>query len=536
MIRSTVGKQSVKIHSAILWARCPGLRSIIEDLWVERRGSADEEINANNRGMEISLEASDAVLAALHQYILTGILSPLPLEGADNSSSKISDAALGADFLELSKVACELEMADLELAIARHICQLLYWSKAESVQGLEDIRNEEELEVDERNALQRLERCMSFAEKWGLTVLSKFLATVQYYMSVETSMVSGDYDEENNKSCMVLTDTCFTPMKFRRTTTTAPTDSPKRQSMFNDDFIMLPSPTRAAGNSHRNSRSREVNGSHGSSSVQDDLHEQVIASLEEVSFAISEGRNPRTTTTKQGQPASEHVRNVENKELQDDLALDSYLDAYKDQYISRGTKDSLMHQEPSIPRYTSTEGHPESSRNLKNPVAGKALRSSASKQPLVNDKKSSQGSRSSGVPPRKVSSAPLRKQKGHGGMYELLIAAGSNMASYEEYANEESVDPSIGDYSQLYSDQARGNSGYDKDTFDDNINNLENHSDSDYSDSLAQPAYMPSITPGKVPKGVPSRSIASSSGGKVNKPIPASIRLGEVLQLGFECI
>jgi hypothetical protein len=63
-LRAAGGRRAVKLHSAVLWARCPGLRGIVEDLWAERRGGR-EGGGDDNRGMEISLEVTLLLLLLL---------------------------------------------------------------------------------------------------------------------------------------------------------------------------------------------------------------------------------------------------------------------------------------------------------------------------------------------------------------------------------------------------------------------------------------------------------------------------------------
>ena len=127
-------------------------------------------------------------------------------------------------------------------------------------------------------------------------------------------------------------------------------------------------------------------------------------------------------------------------------------------------------------------------------------------------------------------------------MYELLIAAGAGIIEGDQNYNDAVTDPTLGDYSSLYTDLDRRK---DKPSHDSRHierradrydgDSSEGHDDnSDQDESPAQPAHVPSRTPGKVPKGGSSRgggAAASPAKGKANKPIPASSRLGIAILL-----
>lgn len=447
----------------------------------------------------------------------------------DDSDSEVS---LGADLLELVKVACELEMIDFELAVSRHICQLLYWNRStDGFHGADDTRNEEELSVDERLALQRLDSCMAYADKWGLALLSKFLATVQYYMSVETSMASGEMEDEHNKSSMVLADTCFTPMKFGRKSgrhpsspTTGPGSSPiaeHHHDLSADDIVMRSSPARP-------STTRSPRPGAGSSAVAastaDDLHQQVMNSLEEVSFAVNgDSRRPAANARSSGitstapAPATVHsskgsTRDPSPRHRHDDIPHNSYLDAYIEDRDDCGPGSAAASHEyqaeDSLGRYAGGEMD-ELEHYLDEPQQPQHAKSK-SKKPAAMDKKSkataplsrsaqkikpSGSSSSNAMRPKSV--VGNKKTKGHGGMYELLMAAEGGSFDSEAYLHEASSDPSMGDYSFLY---AAGGEPTGAAQYADAYRRGESSEPESGNESAEEqhPSYIPKRTPGKV--------------------------------------
>lgn len=54
------------MNSAVLCARCPALRNIITDFWIETQDTGG--------GLELSLESHEPVLACICRYIHTGLL------------------------------------------------------------------------------------------------------------------------------------------------------------------------------------------------------------------------------------------------------------------------------------------------------------------------------------------------------------------------------------------------------------------------------------------------------------------------------
>lgn len=82
--------RAYRLSSVVLWSRCPSLRAILADFWEETDGSG---------GLELSLDASEAVLACVCEYVHTNILLMPPL--------------LYPDQLDVIRVAQQLNMTGL---------------------------------------------------------------------------------------------------------------------------------------------------------------------------------------------------------------------------------------------------------------------------------------------------------------------------------------------------------------------------------------------------------------------------------------
>ena len=82
--------RAYRLCSAVLWSRCPSLRAILADFWEETDGSG---------GLELSLDASEEVLACVCEYVHTNILLMPPL--------------LYPDQLDVIRVAQQLNMSGL---------------------------------------------------------------------------------------------------------------------------------------------------------------------------------------------------------------------------------------------------------------------------------------------------------------------------------------------------------------------------------------------------------------------------------------
>lgn len=493
--------------------------------------------------MEIALEASDAVLNALHHYILTGILSPLPLRLSENLFEESEGgSALGEDLLELAKVSCELEMTDLELAVARQISQLLYWNKGDL--GTDDTRSDEEISVEEQIALQRLEACMLYCEKWGLDVLSKFLATVQYYLSVETSMASETPLDVNDK-IMILGDTGFVPMQFR-----ALNNVKEERNVF----FAADSPTKSRLDLEISSSGHEptavgLRTASRAKHTEDTLHEQVIASLEEISNVMSEpdrrysgmatkkqlgnahdSVEPDTSRPKTAPAISSNVRfRGGSEEGSDGLGhRDKSLTSYYDEGSEYLYSNTTEYNSRSNTIGRKVEKHDNRAPVTKAKAAAPA--NSKSKLPQRVNPTEAPGKRPGGIANRSGGVSQKKTNKGHGGMYGLLMSAANNgmLDNYELDAA--AVDNQYGDYSDLYREPKHG-APSDEDSTDgfgeENVSE-SGGSDTNYG-SRSKPAYVPSRTPGKVPTAAHPHARGNSSPVKatnVQKAVPAASRLG----------
>ena len=331
----------------------------------------------------------------LYKYLIVVVSSDEALE---------DESSLGCGLLELVKVACELEMSEFEMAICKQVCQLVYR------ENIGDQSSEADF-TEYKLSMQQLDDYLAYADKWGLQLLSKSLATVQYYMSVDKSGTSRDLNEEGDVSGIITGDTRFTPMKF----------SYQQKIGSHSD----------GGNDGLIDRNRRFGERSEEGLKHDDLHQQVLDSLEEVRDVVE---NSNGESRFYGGKSSNIERHFVESKFQDSSHnIESQWDI-DEHYSDVRYENSLL------------EDFPQSSKEK-------------AKSEGIDKKTNNRGPLKSSTPSnakiRNVTTGTKRKgNKGHGGMYGLLIAASEDGEVFDYDVNTTgkgiNIDSAIGDYSALY--------------------------------------------------------------------------------------
>lgn len=267
--RSTLGKAVVSFHPSVLWARCPGLRTVVEELWSYRKSTSQvsslaEPPQAQNwdKVMDVAIEATDVALTALSTYIHTGILAPVPARKEMNSDASSSSSSSTGDLLEIVKVATELGMDDLTHLASRRVVQELYTPRPNDEQSLGEATM-----IEEQLAMQRIDDCMHFGEAHGLEILLNYLSELRRYM------LAGQHSSDSKSTYSFTPITCTD-----RVSAEAHPISQKQQAG-------MPA---APSNFRRGAAEDEFY-----PGDDDQLHRQVAESLQEVSHMISRDNKDR---------------------------------------------------------------------------------------------------------------------------------------------------------------------------------------------------------------------------------------------------
>jgi len=175
-----------RLSSALLWARCPGMREVLSDFWDGYKQSD----RPPSGGLEVSVDASGEVLTLLVHYMHTGTVVPipsyLPVVETDYTQHDTECSSQAAVLLELCRVASELDMIHLETLSIESYCQLIHSSvgRGDSADdGVEGGRD------------KYLHRTLALCEQWGLEKLHVaivFLLQYGYPMS-EEEMTEWDF-------------------------------------------------------------------------------------------------------------------------------------------------------------------------------------------------------------------------------------------------------------------------------------------------------------------------------------------------------